>query len=82
MVLFNYCRYIPRSGIAGYYGELVFDFLDSFLATPHGIQDLSSPTREQIHSPCSGSGSLNHWTAGKSLCVIFEELPNNILMQS
>ena len=26
--------------------------------------------------------SLSHWTAGKSLCVNFEELPNITLMQS
>jgi len=26
-----------------------------FLATPHGMPDLSSLTRDQIHTPCSGS---------------------------
>ena len=26
-----------------------------FLAMPHSMQDLSSPTRDQTHAPCSGN---------------------------
>lgn len=28
----------------------------------HGMQGVSSPTRDQIHAPCSGNRVLNHWT--------------------
>ena len=34
-----------------------------FLATPAGMRDLSSLTRDQTHTPYLGSTSLNHWTA-------------------
>ena len=30
---------------------------------PGGMWDLSSPTRNQIHVPCIGRWSLNHWIA-------------------
>ena len=30
---------------------------------PWGMWDLSSPTRDQTHTPCIGKRSLNHWTA-------------------
>ena len=30
-------------------------FFFYFLAAPHGMQDLSSPTRDRTHAPCSGS---------------------------
>ena len=33
--------------------SLSFSFF--FLALPHSIWDLSSPTRDQTHTPCSGS---------------------------
>ena len=33
-----------------------------FLATPCGLQDLSSLTRDQICAPSSGSIEFNHWT--------------------
>ena len=29
-----------------------------FLAMPHSMQDLSSPTRDQTHAPCSGNRIL------------------------
>ena len=35
-----------------------------FLAMPHGIQDLNSPARGQIHAPCSGS--TEYYTTGAS----------------
>ena len=28
---------------------------------PHGMQDLSSPTRDQTCTPCIGSIESNHW---------------------
>ena len=34
-----------------------------FLAAPHGMWDLSSPTKDQTHIPCIGRQSLNHWTS-------------------
>ena len=30
---------------------------------PRGMWDLSSPTRDRIHTPCIGRQSLNNWTA-------------------
>ena len=30
-----------------------------------GMQDLSSLTRDQTHTPCSGRENLNHWTTRK-----------------
>ena len=30
---------------------------------PQGMWDISSPTRDQTHTPCIGRQSLNHWTA-------------------
>ena len=29
------------------------------------VWDLSSPTRDQTHAPCTGRGILNHWTIGQ-----------------
>ena len=29
---------------------------------PHGMWDLSSPTRDRTHVPCIGRWILNHWT--------------------
>ena len=37
-----------------------------FLAVQHGMWDLSSLTRDQTCTPCTGSQSLNHWTVGES----------------
>ena len=37
---------------------------------PQGTRDLSSPTRDQTHTPCTGRWSLNHWTAKESLYSI------------
>ena len=40
-----------------------FVFFSIFLATPRRMRDLSSPTRDQTHGPCSGSTvSVNRWT--------------------
>ena len=46
----------------------IFHSLGSFFggAVPHGIQDLSSQTRGQTHTPCSQSG-LTTGSLGKSL---------------
>ena len=35
---------------------------------PHGLWDLSSPTRAWTYTHCTGRQSLNHWTSGKSPC--------------
>ena len=35
---------------------------------PRGMWDLSSPTRDQTHTPCIGRRSLNHWTAREVPC--------------
>ena len=29
---------------------------------PRGMWDLSSPTRDRTHTPCTGRRNLNHWT--------------------
>ena len=34
-----------------------------FLVTPCGMQDFSSPTRDEPVPPALGAQSLNHWTA-------------------
>ena len=34
---------------------------------PHGMWDLSSPTRDQTHTPGIGGQSLNHWTTREVL---------------
>ena len=39
---------------------------------PRGMWDFSSLTRDQIHTPCLGRGSLNHWTT-KEVSGISEE---------
>ena len=36
--------------------------------------DLISPTRDQIHMPCTGRGSLNHWTARSATCLSSQAL--------
>ena len=33
-----------------------------FLAMLHGLQDLSSPTMDRTHVPCTAMWILNHWT--------------------
>ena len=43
-------------------GVLVFLFFFFF-----GMQDLNSPTRDRIHTPCSGS--LSRWTAREVQCL-------------
>ena len=43
-----------------------------FLFWPRGMWDFGSLTRDQIHTPCLGRGSLNHWTT-KEVSGIFEE---------
>lgn len=40
--------------LAGKLANFFFNY-DFFLATPHGLQDPSSPIRNQIHAHCSGS---------------------------
>ena len=37
---------------------------------PQGMWDLSSPTRDQIYTPCIRKRSLSHWAARKSLWVL------------
>ena len=48
---------IINSGL--YDGELK---LFSFLAAPHGMRDLSSPTRNEPEPPAVEAQSPNHWT--------------------
>ena len=50
-------------------GDLKNPELLSFLATPHGMEDLSSPTRDQTHAPAVGVWSPNHWTTGEVLKI-------------
>ena len=38
---------------------------------PRSMWDLSSPTRDRTHNPCTGEWSLNHWTTWKSPCLSF-----------
>ena len=40
-------------------------YLFLFSAPPHGMWDLSSPTRDQPVPPAVEAQSLNHWTARK-----------------
>ena len=40
----------PSAGVSGF---LFFFFF--FLAIPHGMRDLSAPTRDQTLAPCSGN---------------------------
>ena len=52
------CYSIP-SGLC--FGGVVFFFF--FLVFwPRGMWDLSSPTRDRTHTPCTGRQSFNHWT--------------------
>ena len=37
------------------------------------MQDLSSPTRDQTHTPCFGSQSLNHWTSREIPLLTFSD---------
>ena len=41
------------------------------LAAPHGLQDLSSPTRDQSQAPAVKALSPNHWTAREFPVLIF-----------
>ena len=45
---------------------LLFSF-SFFRAAPCGMRDLSSPTRDRTHAPCSGSAVLTTGPPGKSL---------------
>ena len=42
-----------------------------------GMWDPSSPTRDQIHTPCIGRRSPNHWTARKS-CSAFSLVAQSV----
>ena len=53
-------RGVLRAGIGegeqeGVLGPVSCVFCFCFLAVLHGMQDLSSPMRDQIRAPCSGS---------------------------
>ena len=66
--------YIPTSVCEGtnFYKSspvLVIIFL-IFLAALHSMQDLSSPTRDQIHAPCGGSAVLTIGLPGNSIFLI------------
>ena len=39
--------------------------------TELGMWDLSSPTRGQIHTPCIGTLTLNHWATRDVPCFKF-----------
>ena len=53
----------PKATILPREGTLVpfFFFFLTFLATPCGMWDLSSLTRNQTCTPCIGRQNLNHW---------------------
>ena len=42
------------------------------MATPHGMWDLSSPTRDHTHAPCIGSTVLPTGPTGQSLVFLLE----------
>lgn len=45
----------------------LLDFLSfSFLAPPHGVQDLPQPGLRLTRLPALGAQNPNHWAAGKS----------------
>ena len=44
--------------------------------TEHGMWDLSSPTRDWIHTPCFGRRSLNHWLAREAQGQSFNCAPS------
>ena len=48
---------------------------------PRGMWHLSSPTRDQIYTPCIGRQSLSHWAARKSLGVLVLPLNSCITEQ-
>ena len=45
------------------YTEALISLSFFFLAMPHGLWDLSSPTRDRTRAPSSEAPSPNHWTA-------------------
>ena len=64
--------FIRKVNISLYVKEMMFQHIFylfyfftsfSFLAAPCGTWDLSVSTRGRTRAPCSGSQSLNHWTA-------------------
>ena len=48
-----------------------FFFLFFNLATPHGLWDLSSPTRDQTRAPAVKVLSPNHWTTREFPSISF-----------
>ena len=42
---------------------MLWPFFFFFFFKARGMWDLSSPTRDQTCNPCTGKGSLDHWTA-------------------
>ena len=50
------------------------DFFFFFPATPYGLQDLSSPTRDQTQTLAVKAPSPNHWTAREFPKWIFKEV--------
>ena len=57
--------------------------LSFFLATPCGMWNLSSPTRDGTCVPCNGRRVLNHWTTREvSACLILIlSIFNDLLLQ-
>ena len=58
---------LSRKHCVFYSNAFIYLFI---LMAPQGMWDLSSPTRDRIRAPCSGS--LNHWTAREvpALCFL------------
>ena len=46
---------------------VLFFFFNIFLATSHGMWDLSSLTRDQIHDPALEAQNADHWAAREVL---------------
>jgi len=42
---------------------------------PQGMWDPSSPTRDQTHTPCTGS--FNHWVAREVSCLVIPASPHS-----
>ena len=59
-IAWYYQHFLKRSNSYGLFSHAGLFILFKFLATPCGIWDLGSLTKDQIHIPCIGRQSLNH----------------------
>ena len=67
-------QHSPPSKAAAAHFLFLFFFFINFLATPHGMRDLSSPTRDRTCAPAEEvleAQGLNHWTTREVPLLIF-----------